>query len=66
VILDKEYPLYANLYFCECVAFVSQIEPKNVNDACMCNFKFHQMDVKSEFLNSFLNEEGYVSLEGSI
>jgi len=29
--------------------------------ACMCNFELSQMDVKSAFLNGFLNEELYVS-----
>ena len=29
--------------------------------ACMCNFKLSQMDVKSPFLNGFLNEGLYVS-----
>jgi len=29
--------------------------------ACICNFKLFQMDMKSAFLNDFLNEEVYVS-----
>jgi len=29
--------------------------------AYMCNFKLSEMDVKSAFLNEFLNEEGYLS-----
>ena len=33
MISNKEYLLDVELYFCERVAFVSQIERKNVNDA---------------------------------
>jgi len=29
--------------------------------ACMCSFKLFQIDVKSVFLNDFLNEEVFVS-----
>ena len=29
--------------------------------ACMCNFKLSQMNVKSAFLNGFLNDKVYVS-----
>jgi len=29
--------------------------------ACMNGFKLHHMDVKSAFLNEYIDEEGYVS-----
>ena len=47
---DETYPLIARL---EVVRLLLAY-------AWMCNFKLRQMDVKSAFLNSFLNEEVYV------
>ncbi|GKB13031.1 retrovirus-related pol polyprotein from transposon TNT 1-94 [Tanacetum coccineum] len=57
-------------FFC----FISTIEPKNINEALKdenweqngyieinLDFKLYQMDVKSAFLNSFINEEVYVA-----
>ena len=32
----------------------------NLSTACIMNFKLYQIDVKSVFLNSFLNEEVFV------
>jgi len=49
--------------FDETYALVARLEAVRLllAYACMCNFKLSQMDVKSAFLNGFLNEEVYVS-----
>jgi len=48
------------IYYFFILLFESIISGRDVTYACMCNFKLSQMDVKSAFLNGFLNEV-YVS-----
>ena len=51
------------IVFDETYASVARLEAVGLilASACMCNFKLSQIDVKSAFLNDFLNEEVYVS-----
>jgi len=62
-IVAKGYNQEEGIDFDETYAHVARLEAVRLllAYACMCNFKLSQMDVKSAFLNGFLNEEVYVS-----
>jgi len=62
-LVAKGYNQEEGIDFDETYALVVRLEAVRLllSYACMCNFKLHQMDVKSAFLNGFLNEEVYVS-----
>jgi len=62
-VVAKGYNQEEGIDFDETYAPVARLEAVRLllAYASMCNFKLHQMDVKSAFLNGFLNEEVYVS-----
>jgi len=62
-LVAKGYNQEESIDFGETYAPVARLEAVRLllAYACMCNFKLSQMDVKSAFLNGFLNEEMYVS-----
>jgi len=62
-LVAKGYNQEKNIDFDETYASVARLKAMRLllANACMCNFKLHQIDVKSAFLNGFLNEEVYVS-----
>ena len=62
-IIAKGYNQEEGTDFDETYALVARLEVVRLlfPYACMCNFKLSQMDVKSAFLNGFLNEEVYAS-----
>jgi len=62
-LVAKGYSQEEDIDFDETYALVARLEAMRLllAYACMCNFKLSQMDVKSEFLNGFLNEEVYAS-----
>jgi len=62
-LVAKGYNQEEGIDFDEIYAPVARLEAVRLllAYACMCNFKLSQMDVKSAFLNGFLNEEVYVS-----
>ena len=51
------------IYYEETYALVARLEAINLllAYACSKNFKLYQMDMKSMFLNGYINEEVYVS-----
>ena len=62
-LVAKGYNQEEGIDFDETYASIARLEAVRLllAYACMCNFKLSQMDVKSAFLNGFLNEEVYVS-----
>ena len=62
-LVAKGYNQEDDINFDETYAPVARLEVVRllIAYASMCNFKLHQMDVKSAFLNGVLNEEVYVS-----
>jgi len=62
-LLAKEYNQEEGIDFDETYTHVARVEAVRLllAYAYMCNFKISQMDVKSAFLNGFLNEEVHVS-----
>ena len=62
-LVAKGYNQEEGIDFDETYAHVARLEAVTLllAYACMCNFKLSQMDVKSAFLNGFLNEEVNVS-----
>jgi len=62
-LVAKGYNQEEDIDFNETYALIARLEVVRLLLAyrCMCNLKLSQMDVKSAFLNGFLNEEVYVS-----
>jgi len=62
-LVAKRYNQEEGIDFDQTYALVARLEVVRLllAYACMCKFKLNQMDVKSAFLNDFLNEEVYVS-----
>jgi len=58
-LVTKGYNQEEGINFDETYALVVRLEDVRLllAYACMCNFKLSQMDMKSAFLNGFLNEE---------
>jgi len=62
VLVAKGYNQEEDIGFGETYAPVARLEAVRLLLAytCMCDFKLFQMDVKSAFLNGFINEEVYI------
>jgi len=62
-LVARGYNQEEDIDFGETYALVARLEVVRLllAYACICNFKLHQIDVKSAFLNGFFNEEVYVS-----
>ena len=60
--MAQGYTQVEGIDFDESFALVARLESIRIllSIACIMNFKLYQMDVKSAFLNSFLNEEVFV------
>ena len=61
-LVAQGYTRFEGIDFDESFASVARLEPIQIllSIACIMNFKLYQMDVKSAFLNGFLNEEVFV------
>ena len=61
-LVAKGYNQEEGIDFGETYAHVARLEALRLLlvYACICNFKLSQMDMKSAFLNGFLNEEVHV------
>ncbi|GKE46482.1 retrovirus-related pol polyprotein from transposon TNT 1-94 [Tanacetum coccineum] len=62
-LVAEGYNQQEGIYFDETYALVARLESIRIllAYACSHDFKLFQMDVKSDFLNGFINEEVYVS-----
>ncbi|KAA0042159.1 putative gag-pol polyprotein [Cucumis melo var. makuwa] len=62
-LVAQGYAQVERVYFDETFAPISRLESINllVEISCIQRFKLYQMDVKSAFLNGYLNEEVYVA-----
>ena len=60
--MAQRYTKVEGINFDESFAPVARLESIRIllSIACIMNFKLYQMDVKSAFLNGFLNEEVFV------
>ena len=60
--MAQGYTQVEGIDFDESFAPVARLESIRIllSIACIMNFKLYQMDVKSAFLNGFLNEEVFV------
>ncbi|GKB16505.1 retrovirus-related pol polyprotein from transposon TNT 1-94 [Tanacetum coccineum] len=62
-LVAQGYNQQEEIYYDKTYAPVARLESKRIISAyaCALNFKLFQMDVKSAFFNSFINEEVYVA-----